>query len=71
MENGWIFVVVDSPIGGNTLVDIFGKDGEYLGQFETDIPTDWLSFNSGKAYTVATVNEYKYIKRYNFQILGY
>ncbi len=71
MENGWIFVVVDSVRDGNTLVDIFGKDGEYLAQFETDISTDWLSFNNGKAYTVATIDDYKFIKRYNFEVLGY
>jgi hypothetical protein len=71
MENGWIFVVVESVSGGKTLVDIFGKDGEYLGQFETDISTDWLSFNNGKAYAVATIDDYKYIKRYNFKVLGY
>ena len=71
MENGWIFVVVDSVRDGSTLVDIFNKDGEYLAQFETDVPTDWLSFNNGKAYAVATIDDYKYIKRYNFEILGY
>jgi hypothetical protein len=71
MENGWIFVVVDSVRDGSTLVDIFNKDGEYLAQFETDISTDWLSFNNGKAYTVATIDDYKFIKRYNFEILGY
>jgi len=71
MENGWIFVVVDSLRDGSTLVDIFSKDGEYLAQFETDISTDGLSFNNGKAYAVATVDDYKFIKRYNFEILGY
>ncbi len=71
MENGWIFVVVDSVRDGSTLVDIFNKDGEYLAQFETDISTDWLSFNNGKAYAVATIDDYKFIKRYNFKILGY
>ena len=69
MENGWIFVVVDSVRDGSTLVDIFNKDGEYLAQFETDISTGWLSFNNGKAYTVATIDDYKFIKRYNFEIL--
>jgi len=71
MENGWIFVVVDSVRDGSKLVDIFNNDGEYLAQFETDIPTDWLSFNNGKAYAVATIDDYKFIKRYNFEILGY
>jgi len=71
MENGWIFVLVDSVRDGSALVDIFNEDGEYLAQFETDVPTDWLSFNNGKAYAVATIDDYKFIKRYNFEILGY
>lgn len=71
MENGWIFVVVDSVRDESKLIDIFNKDGEYLAQFETDISTDWLSFNNGKAYAVATIDDYKFIKRYNFEILGY
>jgi hypothetical protein len=71
MENGWIFVIVDSVRDGSALVDIFSKDGEYLAQFETDVSTDWLSFNNGKAYAVATIDDYEFIKRYNFKILGY
>ncbi len=71
MENGWIFVVVDSVCNEYTSVDIFSKDGEYLAQFKTDISTNWLSFNNGKAYAVATIDDYKFIKRYNFEILGY
>jgi len=71
MENGWIFVVVDSVRDGLKLVDIFSEDGEFLAQFETDISTDWLSFDNGKAYAVATINDYKFIKRYNFEILRY
>ncbi len=71
MENGWIFVVVDSARGESKLVDIFNQEGEYLAQFETDISTDWLSFNNGKAYAVATIDDYKFIKRYNFEILEF
>ena len=71
MENGWIFVVVDSVSHDLKLVDIFDENGEYLAQFETDISTDWLFFNNGKAYAVATVDDYKFIKRYKFEILGY
>jgi hypothetical protein len=71
MENGWIFVVVDSVRDGLKLVDIFSEDGEFLAQFETDISTDWLSFNNGKAYAVATIDDYKFIKRYSFEILGF
>jgi len=71
MENGWIFVVVDSVRDGSTLVDIFNKDGEYMAQLETDVSTDWLIFNNGKAYAVATIDDYNFIKRYNFVIVGY
>jgi len=71
MENGWIFVVIDSVRDGSKLIDIFNQDGEYLAQFETNVPSDWLSFNNGKAYAVTMIDDYKYIKRYNFEILGY
>lgn len=71
MENGWIFVIVDSVRDGSALVDIFNEDGEYLTQFETDVPTDRLSFNNGKAYAVVKIDDYEYIKRYSFKILGY
>ena len=70
MENGWIFVVIDSVREGWKLVDIFNEDGEFLAQFETEISTDRLSFDNGKAYAVATIDDYKYIKRYNYEILG-
>ncbi len=69
MENGWIFVVVDSLREDYKLVDIFNEEGEYLARFETDIPTDGLSFNNGKAYAVATEDDYKFIRRYNIDIL--
>ncbi len=71
MENGWIFVIVDSVRDGSALIDIFNEEGKYLAQFETDIPTDRLCFNNGKAYAVATIDDYEFIKRYNFNILGY
>ena len=71
MENGWIFVVVDSVSEDLKLIDIFNENGEYLARFETDISTEWLSFNNGKAYAIATIDDYKFIKRYSYEILGY
>jgi len=68
MENGWIFVVVDSGQTDSVLVDIFDQEGQYLAQFETDIPTEQLFFKNGKAYAVATVDDYKFVKRYRFEI---
>lgn len=70
MENGWIFVVIDSYQAQNTLIDIFSIDGKYLAQFKTDIPTEDLTFKNGKLYTVATIDDFKFVKRYKFEILG-
>ncbi len=70
LENGWIFVVVDSMRGGLRLIDIFNQEGEYLAQFETDIPTEQLIFRDGKAYTVAVIDDYQYIMRYRYEISG-
>lgn len=69
MENGWIFVLVDSVSDENRLVDIFSRDGKFLAQFKTNIATDQLFFKNGKAYAVATLDDYKFIKRYHFKIL--
>ena len=71
MENGWIIVVVDSVPNEAKIIDIFSKDGKYLAQFEADIYTEKLFFNNGKAYAVATEDDYKLIKRYSFKISGY
>lgn len=70
MENGWIFVVVDSYHAEYTLIDIFSKDGKYLAQFKTDIPTEDLTFKNGMLYTIATIDDFKFVKRYKFEILG-
>ena len=70
LENGWIFVVVDSMRGGLQLIDIFNREGEYLAQFETDIPTEHLIFKNGHAYAVEIIDDFPYIKRYRFEILG-
>lgn len=68
MENGWIFVIVNSVRGQYALVDIFDENGKYLAQFETDISTDGLFFKNGKAYALATKDDYKIVKRYRFEI---
>jgi len=70
MENGWIFVVVDSYHGAQTLIDIFSKDGKYLAQFKANIPTEDLTFKNGMLYTIATVDDFKFVKRYKFEISG-
>jgi len=69
MENGWIFVVVDSYRVKNTLIDIFSQDGKYLAHFTSAIPVEDLTFENGKLYAVASIDDFKFIKRYDFKVL--
>lgn len=68
MENGWIAVVVDHIENEYTLMDIFDKQGKYVSQFETSIPIQNLFFKNDKAYSLAIENDYRYVKRFNFEI---
>jgi hypothetical protein len=68
MENGWLAVIVDSIENDYTLIDIFDEEGKYIGQFQTTIPVENLFFKNGKAYALATENDYKFVKRYKFEI---
>jgi hypothetical protein len=70
MDNGWIFVIVE-VVRDKALIDLFNEKGVYIGQFETEIPTTSLLFKNGKAYAVAAVNGYKFVKRYGFEIQEY
>jgi hypothetical protein len=68
MENGWLFVVVDSGEEEAKLIDIFDQDGKYIAQFTTAVSTDRLIFKNGKAYAIDTVNDFRYVKRYSYEI---
>jgi hypothetical protein len=70
MDNGWLFVIVDM-LEGESEVDLFDEKGIYVGNFKTDIPTQMLTFKNGKAYSVTTYNDYKFVKRYNYSIETY
>ena len=70
MDNGWYFVVVESTLGAST-IDLFDGQGVYIGRFETAILVGNLVFNKGKAYAVADVEGYKYVKRYRYEIENY
>jgi len=70
MDNGWLFVVVDS-LEKKSEIDLFDEKGVYIGQFESDIPALSLFFKSKKAYTVANVNDYNFVQRYSYQIVNY
>ena len=76
MENGWLAVIVDSVEGEYTLFDIFDQEGKYIANFKTTIPAEGmfsevLFFKNGKAYAVVTENDYKFVKRYRFEIQEY
>jgi len=76
MENGWLAVIVDSVEGEYTLLDIFDQDGKYIAHFKTPVLDDGmfsslLFFNSGKAYCVAIEDDYRFAKRYSYEIQEY
>ena len=71
MENGWLALIVDSVKGEYTIFDLFDQEGRYIANFKTTIPVEGLFFNNGKAYAVATENDFKFVKRYNFEIQEY
>jgi hypothetical protein len=68
MENGWLAVVVDHKEGEFTLFDLFDRQGKYIAQFEAKIPVANLLFKNGKAYALAIENDYRYVKRYGYEI---
>ncbi len=71
MENGWLFVVVDSLENEYALIDLFNKEGRYIAQFKTTVPTNNLFFKNGKAYAVAYENEFPFVKRYAIELQEY
>ena len=71
MKNGWLFVIVEFKENEYTLCDLFDEEGKYVGHFKADISPDFLFFKNGKAYSVATVDDYIYVKRYSYEIQEY
>ncbi len=73
MENGWLCVVVNSVEDEYTLLDLFDQEGKYIAHFKTPIPAEGmlaglLFFKNGKAYSVVTEDDYKFVKRYSIEI---
>jgi hypothetical protein len=76
MENGWLAVIVDSIEDEYTLFDVFDQEGKYIAHFKTPVPAEGmlaglLFFKNGKAYAVVTEDDYKFVKRYSFEIQEY
>ncbi len=68
MDNGWIAVVVDHIADEYTLIDLFDRQGTYIAQFKANIPIANLLFKNGRAYALAVENDYRYVKRYRYEI---
>jgi hypothetical protein len=71
MDNGWLYVVADSIEGDYALIDLFDDQGIYIGQFQSNLPVAQVYFQSGLAYAVVTVDDYKFIKAYTYKIENY
>jgi len=68
MENNWIAVIIDSTVAEYTLLDVFDEQGRYIAQCRTELPAQNLLFRHGKAYGVAKLDGYNYIKVYSVTI---
>jgi hypothetical protein len=76
MENGWLAVIVESVEDEYTLFDIFDQEGKYIANFKTPIPaegmlSEFFFFKNNHAYAVVTENDFKFVKRYKFEIQEY
>jgi len=71
MENGWLIVIIDTLEDGEKLIDVFDQEGKYIAQFKTAVSTNRLFFKNGKAYALAIENDYRFVKRNNFEIQEY
>jgi len=68
MENGWLAVVIETADNGDTIFDLYDKNGRYIAHFQGPVPSEGLFFNNGMAYALKTEDDYKFIRRYRFEI---
>ena len=68
MENGGLAVIIEKADNGDTVFDLFDKDGRYVSHFQAPVPSEGLFFNNGKAYAIKTEDGYKFVKRYRFEL---
>ena len=67
MEDGGLAVIVEKADNGDTVFDLFDKDGRYIARFQAAVPSEGLFFKNGKAYAIKTEDGYKFVKRYRFE----
>jgi hypothetical protein len=68
MEDGGLAVIIEQADNGDTVFDLFDKDGRYVSHFQAPVPSEGLFFNNGKAYAIKTEDGYKFVKRYRLEI---
>ncbi len=71
MDNGWLFVIVDAIEDDYALIDLFDEKGVFIGQFKSDSVFGPVRFKNGRAYTAVTIDDYKYVRRYRYEIKDY
>jgi hypothetical protein len=71
MDNGWLFVILDAIENDYALIDLFDEKGVFIGHFKSDSIFGPVHFKNGKAYTVVTIDDYKYVRRYRYEIKDY
>ncbi len=63
-DQGRLIVIVEDRGGTSAVLDVFDAGGRGIGRSLADIPVEGLRINKDKAYAVATVEGYHFIKRY-------
>jgi hypothetical protein len=71
MDNGWLYVMAETIVDDYSLIDLFDENGAYIGQFKTDAFFGPVHFKNGKAYAIVTIDDYKYVRRYGYEIKDY
>ena len=61
-DEGRLIVVVAEE-KNSAFLDIFDLNGRWIMRTRAEIPTESLCFRGGKAYAVAVIDDYRYVKR--------
>lgn len=63
-EDGRLVVIVEDQGNTITTLDVFDKEGHWSVHTKADIPAEGLRFKNKKAYAVATIDGYRFVKRF-------
>ena len=68
-DKGRLIVIVDEAKGAAVL-DVFDVSGRWIMRTGAEIPVEGLLFRNGKAYAVATIDDYRFVKRFAVKEVG-